>query len=299
MEKYNFSYDNCRLCARECGADRGSGAVGFCGMGAEVFVARAGLHMWEEPIISGSRGSGAIFFSGCSLRCVYCQNREISRGEAGRAISVDRLAQIMLELKALGAHNINLVTPTHYAPSIREAVAIARSGGLDLPIVYNTASFDSIGTVRALDGTVDVYLPDMKYYLARTAREYSSAASYPEVSLAAIREMVCQKPECIIEDGIIKSGVVVRLLLLPSHVAEAKLNLKRLYSEFGEHIYYSLMSQYTPPSDMRGALARRVTVSEYEELVGYAASLGIKNAFTQDYSSASEEYIPPFDLTGV
>ena len=263
-------------------------------------VARAALHMWEEPIISGERGSGAIFFGGCSLGCIYCQNREISRQGKGKKVSVKRLAEIMLELQGQGAHNINLVTPTHFAPSIKESVSLARSQGLSVPVVYNTGGYDSISTLRMLEGTVDVYLPDFKYYRSKTAKLYSNAENYPESVPEAIKEMLRQTGRAQIgKDGLIKRGVVVRILLLPGHVAEAKLILKQLYTSFKDEIFISLMSQYTPIPNMPRPLDRPVTKQEYRELLDYAAGLGITNAFTQNRESSSEAYIPSFDGEGV
>lgn len=293
-------YKKCQLCARLCGVDRTRGNIGFCAQTSDVKIARASLHAWEEPIISGTRGSGTIFFSGCSLGCIYCQNKEISRGGFGKTVSTERLSEIMLELEMRGAHNINFVTPTHFAPSVVSAVAMARSQGMKIPTVYNTGSYETPETVRMLSDTVDVFLPDLKYYKAKTAKEYSSAQDLPSVSRAAIDEMVKLRPECVIgDDGLIKKGVVVRILLLPMHVAEAKLNVKYLYDKYGDAVYVSLMSQYTPPKNMKAPLDRRVTSAEYRELVEYAANLGIKNAFIQDGGSASESFIPPFDLSGV
>ena len=263
-------------------------------------VARAALHMWEEPIISGERGSGAIFFSGCSLSCVFCQNRNISHDGFGEEISDAALAEIMLRLESEGAHNINFVTPTHYAPSIINSTRIAKEKGFLLPIVYNTGSYDAISTIKSLAGTVDVYLPDLKYYINNTAEKYSSAPDYVEVARATIDEMVKQVGEPILSlDGIIKRGVVVRILLLPGHLAEAKLSVKYLLNKYGDNIYISLMNQYTPMPDMRGELSRRVSHEEYEELCDYAFRSGLKNGFIQDYGTAEESFIPPFDLTGV
>ena len=236
-------YDACSLCPRNCGADRSSGEIGYCRMGSTPRVARISLHRWEEPIISGESGSGTVFFVGCSLGCIYCQNRVISRGEGGREMTETELAEAFLGLEADGAHNINLVTPTHFAPSIIEAVKKARSDGLGLPVVYNTSSYDAVATLKSLEGTVDVYLPDLKYYRPKTAEKLSKAKDYPTVAREAIAEMVRQKPTPVIKDGLISSGVVVRLLLLPGHLAECKLNLKYLYDTYGDGIYISLMSQ--------------------------------------------------------
>ena len=292
-------YNECRLCARNCGIDRRK-SVGYCKTPADLYLCRAALHFWEEPPISGTRGSGTIFFSGCSLACVFCQNREISRGRNGKNISVTELSDIMLRLQSDGAHNINLVTPTHYIPSIAEAIRLAKLGGLTIPIVYNTGSYDNVDSLKTLDGLIDVYLPDMKYYTPKTAGEYSNAPDYPEVARAAIAEMVRQvgNPK-FDEEGIMKKGVIVRILLLPGHVAEAKLSLKYLLDTYGDKIYVSLMNQYTPMQGMKPPLNRRVTHEEYADLITYAEKLGLVNGFTQEFGTASESFIPPFDNTGI
>lgn len=295
----SFSYENCTLCARNCGKDR-TKSIGYCKMSDKLYVSRASLHQWEEPIISGERGSGTIFFSGCSLRCVFCQNREISRGISGVEISEERLAEIMLERQYEGAHNVNLVTPTHYAPSIKNAVIIAREKGLSIPIVYNTSGYDSREALSMMEDVVDAYLVDFKFYLPKTAKLLSDAENYVDTVKTAIEEMVRQKGKATLDkDGMIKKGVVVRILLLPAHLAEAKLTVSYLYKKYKDDIYISLMSQFTPSDDFDPPLNRRVTSSEYSELVEYAASLGIKNAFIQEKSSASESFIPPFDHSGV
>ena len=265
-------------------------------MSDRIKLARADLHFYEEPIISGTRGSGAIFFSGCSLGCIFCQNREISHGGFGEYVSVSELADIMLRLKDKGAHNINLVTPTHYVPSIISAVKEARSKGLSVPIVYNTGSYETEDTIDALRNTVDVWLPDLKYYKPETAKKYSNASDLPTVSRRAIDKMVeiAGAPE-LDENGVMTRGVIVRILLLPGRVAEAKLNVKYLYEKYGDKIYISLMSQYTPSPNLEPPLNRRVTIAEYDELVNYAEKLGIKNAFTQEREAASESFIPDFE----
>ena len=287
-------YVNCELCARRCGANRENGALGYCGMTDKPVVSLYDLHRWEEPIISGTKGSGAIFFCGCSLGCVFCQNAKISRAQVGTAVSEERLADIMLELQGRGAHNVNLVTATHFVPSVRSAIQIARARGLKVPIVYNTGSYDTSDAIRSLAGFVDVYLPDLKYYTEKTAEKYSNAHDYFKVATEAISEMYRQVGAPVIEDGIIKRGVIVRILLLPGHVAEAKLALKYLYTTYADGIYISLMSQYTPMPDMKRPLDRRVTKEEYRQLTEYAISLGVKNAFIQDTDSASSNYIPNF-----
>lgn len=268
-------------------------------MPAAPVVARASLHMWEEPPISGERGSGTIFFSGCSLGCIYCQNRKISDGW-GKAVSEERLSEIMLELKRAGAHNINLVTPTHFVPSIRRAVALAKSKGLDIPIVYNTASYETTKTVRSLRGVVDIFLADFKYAREDSAQKYSSAKDYPSVAKAAIEEMVSLVGEPEFDTGgMMRSGVIVRLLLLPSHLIEAKLALRYIYKTYGDKVYVSLMNQYTPMSGVTSPLDRRVSEEEYRSLISYAAELGVNNAFIQEGGAASESFIPAFDLRGV
>lgn len=292
-------YSSCKLCARECSVNRTKGELGACKSTDALKVARAALHFWEEPIISGDCGSGTIFFSGCSLSCVYCQNAKISHDGEGKEISVQRLSEIMLELMQKGAHNINLVTPTHYAPSIKKAVILAKEAGLSLPIVYNTSSFDTPKTLRSLEGLVDVYLADYKYSRKESAKKYSRAESYPEAALSAIDEMYRQKPEIKLSGGIMTSGVIIRILLLPRHVAEAKLSLSRLYKRYGDKVYYSLMSQYTPPKNAPAPINRPVTREEYRELLDYAERLGIKNAFIQEGGAASESFIPNFNNEGV
>ena len=289
-------YSRCNLCARGCLVDRTSGKVGFCHSTDKLKITRAALHYWEEPIISGTRGSGTIFFSGCSLGCVYCQNVSISRSSVGVEYTATTLADKMLELESSGAHNINFVTPTHFAPSIAEAVKEARALGLSVPIVYNTGSYDTVETVRALDGVVDIYLPDLKYYRPETAKKLSFASDYPTVARSAIAEMVRQRPSPVIEEGMMRSGVIVRVLLLPSHVAEAKLSVKYLYETYGDNIYISLMNQYTPMPGMTSPLNRTVTNSEYSELVSYAEKIGVVNAFIQEGGTQSESFIPEFNV---
>lgn len=292
----NKYYEKCELCSRRCGTNRTAGELGFCKMSDAVYVARADLHFWEEPPISAERGSGTVFFSGCSLGCIYCQNRKISRGIAGSLKTLTDLVDIFLKLQNKGAHNINLVTPTHYVPSIVEAVKIAREQGLNIPIVYNTGSYETEKTLELLRDTVDVWLPDLKYYKSATAKKYSNAENLPEVSRRAIAKMVeFTKSPLFDENGVMQKGVIVRILLLPGHVAEAKLNVKYLYETYGDKIYISLMSQYTPSPDLPPPLNRRVTTAEYDELVAYAEKLGIKNAFIQERESAKESYIPDFD----
>lgn len=292
-------YTECRLCARNCGIDR-TKAIGYCRMTDRVYLSLASLHQWEEPPISGENGSGTIFFSGCSLSCVFCQNREISRGRVGKAVSTEHLSQIMIDLQQRGAHNINLVTPTHYIPSIAEAIKLAKNNGLVLPIVYNTGSYDKVEALRMLDGLVDIYLPDFKYYTSKTALALSKAADYPEVARTAIAEMYRQVGEARFDErGMMTRGLIVRILLLPGHVAEAKLSLKYLLDTYGDKIYISLMNQYTPMADMKPPLDRPVTHEEYYQLLDYAEKIGLTNGFTQEFGTAKESFIPNFDCKGI
>ena len=293
-------YNRCTLCPRACQVDRTAGERGRCHMGDRVVVARAAPHCWEEPPISGQRGSGAVFFSGCPLGCIYCQNREISRGETGREISTQHLAEIFLALAAEGVHNLNLVTGTHFTPSIIEALQSAREKGLTLPVVWNTSGYESPATLSALDGSIDIYLTDLRYAVAASARADCRAPEYPEVAFSALREMVRQTGPCQFDhEGMLIRGTVVRILLLPGRLIEAKMILHRVYETFGNDVYLSLMQQYTPRDDLPAPLDRRVSVGEYRSLVSYAVSLGVTNAFTQEREAASASYIPPFDLTGV
>ncbi len=293
-------YTECNLCHRRCSVNRTLGEVGICGQSDRMKIARADLHFYEEPIISGSRGSGAIFFSGCSLGCIFCQNADISHAGFGEEITEARLCEIMLSLQSRGAHNINFVTPTHFAPSVASAVTRAKEGGLKIPTVYNTSAYDTESTLSMLDGKIDIYLPDLKYHRRTLASRYSSAPDLPERARAAIDIMVEQRGEVALDDdGMLKSGVVVRVLLLPSCVADAKLDLKYLHTRYGNKIYISIMSQYTPRAGLAPPLNRRVTAGEYDELCDYARAIGIERAFVQQRESASDIYTPSFDLTGV
>lgn len=295
-------YENCLLCPRKCGINRSTGQTGVCGVSAEIRVARAALHYWEEPCISGEKGSGAVFFSGCSLHCVFCQNREISDGKAGKVISKERLSDIFLELKAKGANNINLVTPGQYIPDIVWAVNDARRRGMKLPIVYNTSGYENVTELKLLEGIVDVYLPDFKYMDSALSAKYSRAKDYPSVAKQAISEMVRQQPDVVIDDatGLIQKGVIVRQLLLPGHVNDAKAILKYLHDTYQNSIYISMMSQFTPIAlKDYPEINRTVTGREYERLIDYAIKIGITNAFIQEGDVAKDSFIPAFDCEGV
>ncbi len=286
------------LCPRNCGVDRTTN-LGICQVYNKVKIARAALHFWEEPCISGTKGSGAVFFSGCSLHCVFCQNEKISHGQVGKEVTVDKLADIYLDLQKQGANNINLVTGTHYIPEIVESVKIARANGLEIPIIYNTSGYEKAESLKQLEGIVNTYLPDFKYMDSSLAAKYSHAADYPEVAKEAIAEMVRQCGTPVFDDnGFIQSGVIVRQLLLPGHVKDAKAVIKYLYETYGDNIYISMMSQYTPMPQIASKypeLNRRVTKREYDSLIDYALSIGVENAFIQDRTVAKESFIPEFN----
>ena len=295
-------YENCLLCPRKCGINRRTGQTGVCGVSSEIKVARAALHYWEEPCISGKRGSGAVFFSGCRLHCVFCQNREISDGKAGKVISKERLSDIFMELADKGANNINLVTPGQYIPDIVWAVNDAKSRGMKLPIIYNTSGYENVTELKLLEGIVDVYLPDFKYMDSTLSARYSRAKDYPSVAKQALSEMVRQQPDVVIDDatGLIQKGVIVRQLLLPGHVNDAKAVLKYLYDTYHDHVYISMMSQFTPIAlKDYPEINRTVTRREYERLVDYALEIGITNAFIQEGDVAKDSFIPAFDCEGV
>lgn len=295
-------YENCLLCPRKCGINRRTGQTGVCGVSSEIKVARAALHYWEEPCISGKRGSGAVFFSGCSLHCVFCQNREISDGKEGKVISKERLSDIFIELADKGANNINLVTPGQYIPDIVWAVNDAKSRGMKLPIIYNTSGYENVTELKLLEGIVDVYIPDFKYMDSTLSARYSRAKDYPSVAKQALSEMVRQQPDVVIDDatGLIQKGVIVRQLLLPGHVNDAKAVLKYLYDTYHDHVYISMMSQFTPIAlEDYPEINRTVTKREYERLVNYALEIGITNAFIQEGDVAKDSFIPAFDCEGV
>lgn len=290
------------MCPRKCGINRSTGQTGICGVSSEIKVARAALHYWEEPCISGKRGSGAVFFSGCSLHCVFCQNREISDGKEGKVISKERLSDIFMELADKGANNINLVTPGQYIPDIVWVVNDAKSRGMKLPIIYNTSGYENVTELKLLEGIVDVYLPDFKYMDSTLSAMYSRAKDYPSVAKQALSEMVRQQPDVVIDDatGLIQKGVIVRQLLLPGHVNDAKAVLKYLYDTYHDHVYISMMSQFTPIAlKDYPEINRTVTRREYERLVDYALEIGITNAFIQEGDVAKDSFIPAFDCEGV
>lgn len=316
------TYDECNLCPRACMISRECEPFGVCKMSNQLKVARAALHYWEEPCISGEKGSGAIFFSGCNLHCVYCQNTEIAHGKKGKEITIGRLSERMLELQEEGANNINLVTPTHYMPSIVSAIQSAKNQGLKIPVVYNTSGYESVDSLKRLEGIVDIYLPDFKYFDEQRAGYYSHAKDYPTVAKAAIEEMVRQQPRSIfykegetfsealahkrtvyeVEDGyLMGKGVIVRHLLLPNGLDDSKAVIRYLFETYHHQIYLSLMSQYTPLKHVQDfpELNRAVTQEEYDILVDYAIELGVECGFIQEMGVAEESFIPEFDGEGV
>lgn len=294
-------YKDCTLCPRNCHVNRVNGNFGYCRAEAEVTAARAALHFWEEPCISGTNGSGTVFFSGCSLGCVYCQNYDISRCQAGKKISNERLAEIFLELQEQKAHNINLVTPGHYIPSIVNAVQRARAMGLTIPIVYNSSGYEKVETIKMLEGIVDIYLPDFKYLGEKMANRYSKSSDYFQIASQAIKEMVRQTGEAVFEDEIMKKGVIVRHLLLPGGLEDSERVIKYLYETYQDTIFISIMNQYTPLEQVKEypEINRKVTEEEYDALVDYALELGVENGFIQEGETASESFIPAFNYQGI
>ena len=319
-------FTDCCLCPRNCHVNRTQGKTGYCGQTDQIRAARAALHMWEEPCISGNAGSGAVFFSGCTLGCVFCQNHSIAAGNVGKTISTERLAEIFLELQDQKAWNINLVTAGHFAPQVVRALELAKKQGLRIPVVYNTSGYEKVETLRMFDGLVDIYLPDFKYLSAELAGTYSCAADYPQVAKLALQEMVQQVGTAQFEvisgenSGIITDemsvdvdygdgdlermlcGVVVRHLVLPGHVEESKKVIRYLYETYGDQIYISIMNQYTPMQGIEvryPELGRKITPQEYDEVVDYAIEIGVENGFIQDGETAEESFIPEFDISGI
>ncbi len=297
-----FDLNVCTLCPKECKTSRTQGNKGACGANNKIRVARASLHQWEEPCLSGTDGSGTVFFSGCNMGCVFCQNREISHKGKGVEISSDRLCEIFFELKAQGSHNINLVTAGHYLPQVLKSVEKAKSKGIGIPFVYNSSGYEKAEALRRAEGLIDIYLPDFKYIDAYSAKRYSAAADYPEIATAAIAEMVRQQPTCVFDDdGIMQKGVIVRHLMLPEGTKESKRIIKYLYETYRDNIYISIMSQFTPVGnlDKFPELQRKVSQKDYDELIDYAVDLGVENAFIQEGEAADESFIPDFSGQGI
>ncbi|NCC42424.1 MAG: radical SAM protein [Clostridia bacterium] len=297
-----MNIEECTLCPRMCRVDRSAGQKGYCGMDAVIRGARAALHMWEEPCISGTRGSGAIFFSGCTLRCIFCQNHEIADGSCGKEITGERLTQICLELQDKGAANINLVTAAHFAPWILEALAEAKRRGLSIPVIYNSSGYERPQTIELLSPVVDIWLPDFKSMDANISKIYSKAEDYPETAKQAIEKMLQYAPECVFDpEGYIQKGVIVRHLILPGHTKDSMNVLKYLHETYENKIYISVMNQYTPLKQVKdlSPLDRCVTKREYERVLDYALELGIEQGYFQEGETAKDSFIPLFDYEGL
>ena len=299
---------DCTLCPRQCHVNRLEGETGFCGQSADITAARAALHYWEEPCLSGKSGSGTVFFSGCSLRCVYCQNHDIALGRRGRILSSDRLPRIFLELQEKGAANINLVTAGHFLPQVCLALETAKKSGLFIPVVYNTSSYEEVSSLRLLDGLVDIYLPDLKYHSPLLSQRFSHAPDYFEKACLAIREMFRQVKTPVFGsgDGMMKRGLIVRHLLLPGQTGDSKRILRYLHNTYGNDIYVRIMNQYTPlphleqlPEPERSQLQHTVTPEEYIRVLDFACRIGIEQGFRQEGQTAAESFIPPFDGEGL
>ena len=297
----NELYNSCELCPRKCHINRNT-TKGICSNTSTLKVARSALHYFEEPSISGTNGSGTIFFSGCNLKCCYCQNKEISNDNFGINISVERLSELMLELQAKNANNINLVTPTHFVPSIIEAIKLARENGLSIPIVYNTSGYESITTIKLLAGYVDIYLTDFKYFDNKLGEDLSKVKNYFEVASLALSEMYKQVGINKFDDkGMMTKGIIVRCLVLPTKGNDTKKIINYLYKKYQDNIYLSIMNQYTPvtKSTTFPFLNNKVSDSEYDDIINYALDLGVINAYIQEGETSDESFIPPFDLEGL
>ena len=294
-------YKKCNLCPRKCLIDR-TKILGYCKASDKIKVARSALHYFEEPSISGNNGSGTIFFSNCNLKCCYCQNKEISTDGFGKEVSIERLSEMMLELEEKNANNINLVTPTHYVPSIIEGIKLARKKGLSIPIVYNTSGYESVETLKLLDGFIDIYLTDFKYFDNKLGKELSKCSNYFEVASSALDEMYRQTGKNIFNNkGLMAKGIIVRCLVLPTKGDDTKKIINYLYKKYQDNIYLSIMNQYTPVNYIKdySFLNKTVNEDEYNEVIDYAIDLGIKNAYIQEGGTCSESFIPSFDLEGV
>ena len=297
-----MNYQHCELCPRKCGANRSDSQLGYCRADNLVRLARAALHYWEEPCISGTKGSGTVFFSFCNLGCLFCQNYRVSRGKVSQVVSRGRLAAIFLELQNQGAHNLNLVTPTHYLPDIIPALNLAKEKGFNLPVVYNSGGYESLETLEALGEIVDVFLPDLKFASATTAKELANAPDYFPVATSAIKQMAQLIGSCEFDqEGLVKRGLIVRHLVLPGKLEESRTILKWIKNELPEWVMVSLMGQYLPVGKAvnHPQLGRKLTTAEYGEIVDYLEKIGLENGYVQELSSASDVFIPKFDLTGV
>ena len=289
-------FNKCMLCPRECKVNRNNNEIGYCRASSKMKIGGYHLHLWEEPIITGEKGSGTIFFSYCNLGCIFCQNYDISLNSVGEDISNQRLSEIMLELQENGASNINLVTPTHYLPSIKESIILAKRKGLSIPIIYNTSGYEKIESLRLLKGLIDIYLPDFKYYDDNLGIKYSKVNNYFAYTSSSLEEMYQELGKCKYDkDGNLVSGIIVRHLVLPGHIEDSKKVLKYLYDKYQNNIIYSIMNQYTPIRKLDTPnLNRKVSKEEYDNLIDYAYNLGIRECFVQEEESQSESFIPNF-----
>ena len=287
---------NCRLCPRNCSINRYK-QLGYCKSSNKIKIAYYSLHMWEEPILSGANGSGTIFFSNCNLRCIYCQNKKISIDGYGKYISNKKLKEIMIELQNKGAHNINLVTPTQYVPQIVHILHKIKNNELHIPVIYNTSSYENVGTIIIMNRLIDIYLADLKYYDDDLAFNYSGCKNYFETATMAIDEMFRQVGKIELDkDGMLKKGLVVRVLVLPEHTHDAMKIVEYLHKTYKDDIYISIMNQYTPINKCKYEnLNRRVSEAEYEDVISYALTIGVDNAFIQEGDAALESFIPDFD----
>lgn len=293
---------SCNLCPRKCGVNRLEGYTGFCNAGKDVRIAKVSLHHWEEPCISGTSGSGTIFFSNCNLKCEFCQNYNISSGGVGKDVSIKRLSEIFLQQQTRGAHNINLVTPTHYVPQIIEALDIAKCKGLSIPILFNTNGYENLETLKALEGYIDVYLPDLKYFDDKYSIKYSNASNYFSQASKAIEEMFRQVGRVELdENDLIKKGVIIRHLMIPGLLFDSKKVMDYIHKTFGNSVYISIMNQYTPMhhANKFSEINKPLNPKHYESLINYCLSIGIENAFIQEEGTSSENFVPNFDLGGV
>ena len=288
---------NCDICPKDCHINREKN-LGFCKCGSNIKIARYSRHMWEEPCISGDNGSGTIFFSGCNLKCIYCQNYTISEKNIGNTVTIEEFASICIELQNSEVHNINLVTPTPYIPLIKEGLILAKEKGLKIPIVYNTSGYEKVESLKELEGLIDIYLPDFKYYDNSLGKKFSKVDNYFEFACSALKEMYRQVGKPIFKDGIMTKGVIVRHLLLPTHIDDSKKVIKYLYDTYKDNIYISIMSQYPPVRNINqyDELNYKVAESEYDELIDYACDLGVKNAFMQEGDTAKDSFIPDFNI---
>ena len=302
MEKMNKALSHCQVCPRNCGADRTAGQFGFCRAPYLPKVALVSRHDWEEPPISGTKGSGTVFFSHCNLGCVFCQNHDISQDGFGQEISIERLAEIFLEQQTRGFHNVNLVSAAQFIPQVAKALKLAKEKGLSIPVVYNSNGYESITGLKMLEGLVDIYLPDFKYWNDDLGLEYSRCPHYRETAAAAILEMRKQVgPDILDGNGIMQKGIILRHLVLPGQYKDSMKILDWIKEDLGENTFVSLMSQYTPMYQAKEikTLSRKLTTFEYDKVVDHFLKIGLKNGFMQKRSSATSEYTPAFDLSGV